>query len=81
MALIFSNYTLVFDGCLRRDNFRHHISQLGFVGQQLVNKIDESMLDLKTLSRVAANVQLSTALYILATFIYYLMFICFLIGL
>ncbi len=59
----------------RGDNFRHHISQLGIVGQQLVNKIDDSMLDLKILSRAVSNLQLSTALYVVATFIYYLMFV------
>lgn len=75
MALSFSVYLLIFDGCLCSDNFRHHISQLGIVGQQLVNKIDDSMLDLKILSRAVSNLQLSTALYIVATFIYYLMFV------
>ena len=77
MALRFSVYLLVFDGSLRRDNFRHHISQLGIVGQQLVNKIDDSMLDVKTLSRAVFNLQLHTALYVMATFIYYLMFVLF----
>ncbi|MDE7237588.1 MAG: hypothetical protein K2N66_07175, partial [Paramuribaculum sp.] len=33
------NGGLVLYSCLGRDNFRHHISQLGFVGQQLVNKL------------------------------------------
>ena len=39
MALIFSYYLLIFDGGLRRDNFRHHISQLGIAGQQLDNNL------------------------------------------
>lgn len=28
---------LVLDGCLRHYNLGHHISQLGIIGQQLVN--------------------------------------------
>lgn len=40
IELLVQTKGLVFDGCLRRDNFRHHISQLEFVGQQLVNKYE-----------------------------------------